>query len=194
MARKYEKTTGYWVYAHITPNGLYYVGMTKLQPCRRWKPSNYKTHSLKPYIKQYGWENIQHKVLIDGLTKKDAEQWEDRIIQALSMNGLCINKQRSGGCTRDDRQAYEKQWYEEHKEERKAQMRQWYKDHKDDIKAHKNQYNKQWRSTSEGKIYSRVSAYIRYHPDKVIETPMEAKQKYLATGYIPTYIKTDDLI
>lgn len=162
MSRKriYPKTSGYWVYAHTTQNGLYYIGMSKTQPCERWRKSHYKTSVLAPYIKQYGWENIQHKVLIDGLTKEQAEQWEDKLIMALSMNGLCINENRSGGIERDD------------------------------IKGYMRQYN----STPEGKIYYRVSNYNNYHPNKAIETPAEAKRKYLDFGYIPNYIKHDDLV
>lgn len=201
MSRKriYVKTSGYFVYAHTTPNGMIYVGMSKLQPCQRWHPKQYKDNSLAPYIKQYGWENIEHRVLIDGLTKKEAEQWEDKLIMVLSINGLCINERRSGGIKRDDKQAYYKQYNEDHKEERK----QWREDHRDDKQAYNKQYNedhkdyikaynKQRLSTHEGKIYNRVSNYNRNHTP--IETPMEAKRKYLECGYIPTYIKHDDLV
>ena len=171
--RKYQKTEDYFVYAHVLPNGMYYIGMSKRQPCKRWKKGEYKDNSLTPYIAEYGWENIQHKVLIDGLTKEQAEAWEDRLIVVLSMNGLCINKRRSGDIARDDEKAYMKQHYEGHKEEKKA-------------------YQKQRYSTIEGKIYYRVSAYNCNHTP--IETPMEAKMKYLETGYIPSYIKNNDLI
>lgn len=192
MERKYEKTNGYWVYAHITPNGMYYIGMSKQQPCERWKPSKYRTMSLAPYIEQYGWKNIKHKVLIDCLTKEQAEQWEDRIIQSLSMNLLCINKQRSGGYERDNKKAYDKQWYEEHKEERKAYKKQYNKQYRQDHKEQRKAYDKQRRSTPERKIYNRVYDYNQRHTP--IETPMEAKQKYLQCGYIPNYIKSTDLI
>lgn len=213
--RKYQETSGYWVYAHTAPNGMYYIGISKRHPYQRWDKSRYKSSALAPYIEQYGWNNIQHKVLIDGLTKEQAEQWEDRIIQALSMNGLCINKHRSGGYARDDKKAYmkqynedhkeeRKQWYEDHKEEYKARQKRYNEDHKEELKAYSKQwyedhkeelktYNKQLRSTPEGKIYNRVKAYNQYHPNEAIETPMEAKQKYLQWGYIPAYIKNDDL-
>lgn len=197
--RKYQIISGYMVYAHITPNGLYYIGISKQQPCKRWQPKLYKDTILAPYTEQYGWENIEHKVLCDGLTKKEAEQWEDRIIQALSMNGLCINKQRSGGYARDDTktymQVYYKQYRQEHKEELKAYKKdynkQYHQEHKEGIKAYKKQYDKQRLSTPEGKIYNRVKSYNQRHTP--IETPMEAKQRYLATGYIPNYIKNNDL-
>lgn len=47
--------------------------------------------------------------------------------------------------------------------------------------------------TPEGKVYNRVSAYNQAHPGQEIETPLEAKRKYLESGYVPTYIKHDDL-
>ena len=158
--RKYPKTSGYFVYSHTIPTKEVYIGMSKQQPFERWKKSYYKTKSLYPYIEQYGWENIEHRVLIDGLTKQQAEQVEDWFIRKATADGFCINTNRSGGIARD-----------------------YIKD-----------YCKQWRSTIEGKIYNRVHNYNRNHPNKAIETPLEAKQKYLETGYIPTYIKNDDLI
>lgn len=190
--RKYQETSGYFVYAHTTPNGMYYIGMSKLQPCERWCKSAYKTpNSLAPYIEQYGWANIHHKVLIDGLTKEQAEALEDRLIVTLSMNDLCINKQRSGGQYREGRQAYMKQYNEDHKEEIKQYNKQWLEEHKEERKAYHKKYDKQRNSTPERIIYYRVRNYNKYHTP--IETPMEAKQKYLQWGYIPTYIKNDDL-
>lgn len=177
--RKYKKTTGYWVYSHITPDKEAYIGMSKTQPCERWKPSQYKRTALEPYINKYGWQNIEHRIIIDGLTKHQAEQVEDWFIRKATADGFCINERRSGGQYRDDIKTYYKQWYEDHKEE---------------IKTYQKQYNKQIRYTPEGKIYHRVSAYNQRHQDKVIETPLEAKNKYLQTGYIPSYIKNDDLI
>ena len=47
--------------------------------------------------------------------------------------------------------------------------------------------------TPEGKVYNRVNAFNQRHPDRAVETPLEAKLKYLETGYIPDYIKNDDL-
>lgn len=42
------------------------------------------------------------------------------------------------------------------------------------------------------KLLRKMNNYNKYHTP--IETPLEAKQKYLKTGYIPNYIKNDDLI
>lgn len=55
------------------------------------------------------------------------------------------------------------------------------------------EYNRKKLATPEGRIYDRVKAFNRYHPDRAIETPKEARDKYLENGYIPQYIKHDDL-
>lgn len=175
--RKYQKTTGYWVYAHVTPDDKYYIGMSQMQPCYRWRKNSYKDNSLQPYIQKFGWENIKHIIIQDNLTKEDASKIEDALIQAAKENGNCVNQQRSGLIKVSDVNAYAKQLYAENEEFREK------------CKA----YAKQRRATPEGKIYNRVYNFNRYHPDRVIETTTEAKQKYLSTGYIPTYIKNDDL-
>lgn len=138
---------------------MYYVGMSKTQVNRRWKPSQYRTMSLHPYIQKYGWGNIEHLVVKDGLTEEQALYWEDRLLCMYSQMGCCINNNRSGYIF------------------------------KSNIKEYYRQRDKQ----PEWKVYSRVKAYNRYHPDKATETPLEAKKKYLGYGYIPDYIKSDDL-
>lgn len=175
--RKYQKTNGFYVYAHITPDGLFYIGTSKRQPCERWKQGNYKGKSLEPYIQRFGWENIRHFIFTDGLTKEQAYQLEDLLIQEATDKGYCINKNRSGLIEVSDKNAYMRQLYatnEQHREKQKVRI-------------------KQYLSSPEGKIYNRVKSFNKNHPDKAIETPMEAKQKYLESGVIPSYIKNDDL-
>lgn len=193
MKRKEIKTSGYWVYAHITPDGMFYIGTSQMQPSKRWNPSQYKDKSLHPYIQKYGWGNIRHFIFTDGLTREQALQLEDLLIQECRNGGYCINERRSGLIEVSDVNAYMKQHYatnEEYREKRKQHMKQYYAEHKEEIKAQK----KQRRASIEGRIYNRVTAYNINHPDLKIETPAEAKQKYLATGYIPSYIKNNDLI
>ena len=176
--RKYPKVTGSWTYGHIVPENLIYIGSSDAPECgKRWYPSGYEDTELQVYIEKHGWDNIKHIVFKDGLTPKQAEQLEDLLIAQATIDGWCINKQRSGGEARDNPKEYHKQYYKEHKEEK----------HK-----YYQEYVKQQRSTPEGKIYKRVGNYNRYHTP--IETPLEAKQKYLETGYIPSYIKNNDLI
>lgn len=177
----YQTTTDYWVYAHITPDGLFYIGTSQQQPCDRWRQSAYKETALYEYIQKYGWENIKHFIFKDGLTREQAMQLEDLLIQEATEKGYCINKQRSGLIEVSDRNAYNRQLYAENEQFRERR------------KVYKKAYMKQRNSTPEGKIYYRVASYNKYHPDLKVETPLEAKKKYLENGYLPDYIKNDDL-
>lgn len=68
----------YHLYMHITPNNKKYIGITKLKPNERWKNGKgYKNNILfSRAINKYGWNNIQHIILLSNLTKEKAEQKE----------------------------------------------------------------------------------------------------------------------
>lgn len=203
---KYQKVKGHWNYCFIFSDGMFYVGESgDKYCCERWQPSRYKETVVQPYIERDGWENIRKVVLCDGLTETQALQLENLLILEARKGGWCINKQRSGGYQRDNPKEYRQQWYKDHREEKLEYQKQyhknnpdyrkkWFKKHRDEHLEKMKLYNEQRRSTPEGKIYGRVANFNRLHPDKVIETPKEAKNKYLEYGYIPSYIKTDDLI
>lgn len=233
----------------VVPVGLHYYGITK--DLERRDDLGYKRTSLQPYIDTYGWNNISTTIVVDGLTRKEAELLEDKLIKEGWERGDCINKQGSGGLWRDNRKEYTKQYNLTHKEERNEYSRQyrqlhlvevkekdkqhskkyreehreeiklkqkkrnknrmkWRKEYYNKTKEHKMEYAKEYRktesgkiatrkatakqrSTTVGKIYNRVSSFNTYHPDRKLITPLEAKEMYLLTGYIPSYIKNDDL-
>lgn len=194
------------------------------QPKERWKPNLYKDKSLWAYIEEFGWESLEKIVLADNLTKEQALYLEDRLICMYRSIGRCINKRRSGLIKKNNPHLYNveksKYYWKTHKEELKEKSKSYHKEHKEEIlkqceeyrKDHREelnnkqkeyyknhsderkQYSKQWRSTIEGRIYDRVHSFNQKHPDRKIETPLEAKQKYLQRGYIPNYIKNDDLV
>lgn len=72
----------YCVYKHTAPNGKVYIGQTCQQPEQRWK--NGKGYSNNEYftraIQKYGWNNFQHEVLYDNLTKAEADALEIELI------------------------------------------------------------------------------------------------------------------
>lgn len=164
--RKYPETNGWGVYIHCTPDNMKYVGIIQREPWKRWNPSLYKGTSFYPHIEKWGWENIEHCFLINGLTYKQALQWEDRLIKMYRKLGCCINKKGSGG----------------------------WKKNKKKVSEYNSEFNKIRYSRPADIIYMRVKDYNRYHPNDKKETPSEAKQKYLQWGYIPNYIKNDDII
>lgn len=75
----------YIVYCHINKiNGKKYVGQTMRTPKQRFgKDGN--NYCKCPYfynaIKKYGWNNFEHKVLIDNLTKEEADELEKIYIE-----------------------------------------------------------------------------------------------------------------
>ena len=73
---------GYCVYKHTAPNGKVYIGITGRKPSRRWENGNgYKRNEhFHRAIEKYGWDNIQHEILFDGLSREDAEQKEVELI------------------------------------------------------------------------------------------------------------------
>lgn len=68
----------YCVYRHTFPNGKVYVGLTCQNPLDRWQGGyGYKNQRLMfNAIKKYGWENIQHEIILDGLTLSEAHEKE----------------------------------------------------------------------------------------------------------------------
>lgn len=73
---------------HIAPNTKVYIGITSQQPEKRWKNGEgYKRH---PYfynaIKEFGWENFEHKILFTGLTEQEAIKKEKALIKQYKAN------------------------------------------------------------------------------------------------------------
>ena len=77
----------YTVYKHTAPNGKVYIGITSVEPKRRWQSGwGYRTQLFYRAIQKYGWENIEHEVLYSGLSKEEAEQKEIELITAYKSN------------------------------------------------------------------------------------------------------------
>ena len=72
----------YTVYKHTTPSGKVYIGITKNKPEYRWKNGNgYKDNAhFDNAIKKYGWENIEHEIVQNGLSKQQACDLEIELI------------------------------------------------------------------------------------------------------------------
>lgn len=67
-----EKTCS--VYKHTTPSGKVYIGITSKPVEQRWlngRGYRRNTHFWNA-IQKYGWENIKHEVLADGLSREEA--------------------------------------------------------------------------------------------------------------------------
>jgi len=78
----------YTVYKHTTPSEKVYIGITSLKVSERWMYGNGYKHNQYFYraIKKYGWDNIKHEILFEGLTKEEAEQKEIELIRFYKSN------------------------------------------------------------------------------------------------------------
>lgn len=75
---------GYTVYYHLNKtNGKVYVGITCLRPKHRWaRGKSYKGNRyFANSIAKHGWDGFHHRILIDGLTKEQAELIEENLIR-----------------------------------------------------------------------------------------------------------------
>lgn len=89
----------YCVYKHTSPSGKVYIGITRQNPLKRWKYGvGYKDnpHFWNAIIK-YGWENFNHEILFDGLTKEEAEQKEIELIALYKSNKHKYGYNRTNG-------------------------------------------------------------------------------------------------
>lgn len=73
----------YTVYRHIAPNGKMYVGITSQKPEKRWSGGRgygYNTYFAHA-IQKYGWDNFEHEIIKEHLTKEQAELIEIELIK-----------------------------------------------------------------------------------------------------------------
>lgn len=78
----------YCVYKHITPSQKVYIGITSINPLKRWANGCGYTHNeyFHRAICKYGWDNVQHEILCDGLSKEEAEVMEIKLIAEYESN------------------------------------------------------------------------------------------------------------
>lgn len=82
------------VYVHIFPNTKRYFGITKQEPENRWlngkgylKGGN-SNSAMANAIRKYGWKNVKHQILFDGLTLEEAN-WLERWFISTYKTNVC---------------------------------------------------------------------------------------------------------
>lgn len=72
----------YCVYEFTFPNGKKYYGMT-VNVNGRWQGGRgYKTQSVGKAIEEFGWENVEKRIIAENLTKANATLIERTLIKA----------------------------------------------------------------------------------------------------------------
>ena len=117
----------YCVYRHKSFDDRVYIGITCQEPNRRWRSG--AGYARNPYfnrfLKKYGWDSMEHKILYSGLTLQEAEKKEIKLIQFYHSNNpdKGFNIQNGGMC------------YGTHTEESKQRMRDTWKSNNKNCKA-----------------------------------------------------------
>ena len=75
----------YCVYEHVFPNGKKYIGISS-DPEKRWRAGKgYETQGkIANAISHYGWNNVKHNIIVDGVSKEQAETLEKYLIAELN--------------------------------------------------------------------------------------------------------------
>lgn len=83
---------------HKTPSNKVYIGITKNSTRKRWDSGRgYRGNTyFVNAIKKYGWENIEHRILFDDLTEKDAKMIEVDLIHYYKKIGNSLNMTDGG--------------------------------------------------------------------------------------------------
>lgn len=91
----------YCIYKHTFPNGKVYIGITCMDPKKRWSGgSGYnKQPKMANAIRYYGWRNIKHEILFDGLTREEAEVKEIELIAEYDAIQRGYNAEHGGNTT-----------------------------------------------------------------------------------------------
>ena len=89
----------YCVYKHTAPNGKVYIGITRINPLKRWENGHgYKSnlHFWNAIVK-YGWDNFTHEILFDDLSECEAQEIEKTLIAEYQSNKMEYGYNRSAG-------------------------------------------------------------------------------------------------
>ena len=83
----------YKIYCHLNKiNGKRYIGQTKTSVQKRWGHNGYEYTHKSPNslfakaINKYGWNNFEHQILFENLTKEEADQKEIELIAFYKSN------------------------------------------------------------------------------------------------------------
>lgn len=93
-----DSSKKYTVYVHTAPNGKKYVGTTSKGCEERWHSGwGYYSQKFFKAIKEYGWNNIEHEIVLSGLNEEDAYKVEKVLIWFLHTTDERFGYNRSIG-------------------------------------------------------------------------------------------------
>lgn len=102
-----ETINNFYVYRHTSPSGKCYIGITCQEPEYRWgnngcryterkRDGQLKHPKFANAILKYGWDNFQHEILHENLTKEEACALEQKYIAIYKQGGKSYNLSDGG--------------------------------------------------------------------------------------------------
>ena len=91
----------YSIYTHVSPSGKVYVGQS-ININRRWgyngehymnkrKDGTYIQNAFAQALLKYGWENFKHNILLEGISKEEADYAEKYLIKWYKLHNQSYN-------------------------------------------------------------------------------------------------------
>ena len=95
----FRDETKWKVYVHTSPSGKMYVGITSRDVRQRWRNGRgyIKNDHFYRAIQKYGWDNFDHEVIAENLTKDEACEMEKTLIKELKSNDYHFGYNLSAG-------------------------------------------------------------------------------------------------
>lgn len=104
-----EENKNYCVYRHKSFDDRVYIGITCQSVNRRWRNGQgyNNNYYFAHFIRKYGWDSMEHKVLYSNLSQKEAEEKEIKLIKfyksTIPSRGFNMTKGgNSYGCHSDE--------------------------------------------------------------------------------------------
>ena len=87
------------VYKHTSPTGKIYIGITSIDPKKRWNGGyGYRDNPhFFAAIKKHGWANFEHEIIHSNLTRAEAENVERELISINRSNVFAYGYNRDAG-------------------------------------------------------------------------------------------------
>lgn len=119
----------YTVYAHIFPNDKLYIGITSRLPEVRWGEygEKYTCKNIRSAIQHYGWQNVRHIILFEGISEELACIIEEYLIAKYHTTDRRFGYNSSTGGKVNRGYTYVRS--DESKQRASEKMLEWHKNH-----------------------------------------------------------------
>lgn len=133
------------IYSITAPTGEVYLGIRNEKIKHLiFQESLYNKGSLTPYIKSYGWSNLNKQILYEDLTKKTAQKKLYELCCFAKLNDSLINKRIyvPESINKDRQKEYAAKWREANREEFNRRRREYYWNNREECLSYQKEYQR----------------------------------------------------